>query len=266
MSSFRACWVVLVVGGVFVAAGCERGGTQSSAQLKQLSPELEQRYLAEASEAAGKTADVPAAAETKAAEVKTSVSKVEPAVVEKEAVDADGLAIATFGSGCFWCGEAVFEQLKGVESAESGYAGGHVENPTYYQIGSGTTGHAEVFQVRYDPKKISFVELLQVFWKTHDPTTLNRQGPDKGPQYRSVVFYHDETQRRLAEELKSELDASGVWPDPIVTEISGFTNFYAAEEEHQDFYERNRGNRYCRYYVVPKLEKLKKVFADKLKE
>ena len=181
-------------------------------------------------------------------------------------VTADGLQTATFGSGCFWCGEAVFEQLDGVASAVSGFSGGHVENPTYYQVVDGTSGHAEVFQVRYDPAVISYVDLLQVFWKTHDPTTLNRQGVDEGPQYRSVVFYHDDQQRQLAEELMKKLDASGAWNDPIVTEISAFTKFYAADKSHQDFYEKNRGNRYCRFTIVPKLEKLKKVFSDKLKE
>lgn len=174
--------------------------------------------------------------------------------------------LATFGSGCFWCGEAVFERLQGVVSAESGFAGGHVDNPTYRQVIGGRTGHAEVVQVRYDPAIISYAELLQVFWKTHDPTTLNRQGADVGPQYRSIVLYHDDQQRETAEQYKKKLDEAGAFNDPIVTEIASYRAFYPAKADHQDFYRRNQDNRYCRAVIVPKLDKLEKVFADKLKE
>jgi|GEM_PF-221971 len=183
-----------------------------------------------------------------------------------ESAAAGQVQTATFGSGCFWCGEAVFEQLAGVISAESGYAGGHVDNPTYYQVARGNTGHAEVVQIRYDPAVISYVELLEVFWRTHDPTTLNRQGVDRGPHYRSIILYHDEDQQRLAEELKQKLESAGAYRDPIVTEIAAYEKFYPAEDYHQDYYANNKQDRYCRVTIVPKLEKLKKVFADKLKE
>lgn len=179
--------------------------------------------------------------------------------------NAPEAGIATFGAGCFWCVEAVFLELDGVLSVESGYAGGKIENPTYEQICSGTTGHAEVCQIRYDPAKITFDELLEVFWKTHDPTTLNRQGNDVGTQYRSVVFFHDDAQQALAEQRKGQLDAAGIWQDPIVTEISPFTKFYMAEEYHQQYYERNPEAGYCQVIIRPKVEKFRKVFKDKLK-
>lgn len=177
-----------------------------------------------------------------------------------------GLEKATFGSGCFWCTEAIFENLNGVTSVVSGYAGGQVENPTYEAVCTGTTGHAEVTQITYDPNLISFDELLEVFWKTHDPTTLNRQGNDVGPQYRSVIFYHNEEQRELAEKYKAELDKSGAWDNPIVTEITAYTNFYPAEKYHQNYYESNPNQGYCAFVIAPKLEKFKKVFKDKLKQ
>jgi methionine-S-sulfoxide reductase len=170
----------------------------------------------------------------------------------------------TFGSGCFWCTEAVFRELKGVESVESGYSGGRLENPTYEQVSSGLTGHAEVIQVTYDPAVISFTDLLRVFWQTHDPTTLNRQGHDVGTQYRSAVFYHTDAQRKLADEYKQQLDASGTFAAPIVTEITPFKSFYPAEKYHHDYYEQNPGERYCQYVIRPKVEKFRKEFADLL--
>ena len=175
------------------------------------------------------------------------------------------LEVATFGAGCFWCVEAVFQNLVGVESVVSGYAGGHVKNPSYREVTMGDTGHAEVAQIKYDPKKITFDELLEVFWQTHDPTTLNRQGADTGTQYRSVIFYHNEEQKRLAEKYKKELDKSSAFENPIVTEIIALDRFYVAEDYHQNYYNLNSDQPYCSFVIVPKLEKLKKVFKDKLK-
>jgi peptide-methionine (S)-S-oxide reductase len=183
-----------------------------------------------------------------------------------EIMDTTGMQVATFGSGCFWCTEAIFERLNGVVKVESGYAGGTVKNPTYEEVCSGTTGHAEVTQITYDPKIITYDELLEVFWKTHDPTTLNRQGNDVGTQYRSVIFYHNEEQKELAEKYKKELDKSGAWDNPIVTEISPVTNFYPAEGYHQDYYENNPNQGYCAFVIAPKVEKFEKVFKDKLKK
>lgn len=176
------------------------------------------------------------------------------------------LDTATFGAGCFWCVEAVFQQLKGVQSVESGYSGGHAKNPTYKQVCTGMTGHAEVCQITYDTSVISFTELLEVFWKTHDPTTLNRQGGDVGTQYRSVIFFHSKEQQLLAEEMKEKLDAAKIWNDPLVTEIVPFVEFYKAEAYHQEYYSQNASQPYCSLVITPKLEKFRKVFADKLKE
>ena len=175
------------------------------------------------------------------------------------------LDLATLGAGCFWCVEAVFQNLEGVESVVSGYAGGQVKNPSYREVSMGDTGHAEVAQIKYDPKKITFDELLEVFWQTHDPTTLNRQGADSGTQYRSVIFYHNEEQKRLAEKYKKELDESGAFNNPIVTEITALDEFYVAEDYHQNYYNLNSDQPYCSFVIVPKLEKLKKVFKEKLK-
>lgn len=172
---------------------------------------------------------------------------------------------ATFGGGCFWCVEAVFERLKGVESAVSGYSGGNVANPSYKEVCTGLTGHAEVVQITFDPDVISYDELLEVFWKTHDPTTLNRQGADVGTQYRSVIFYHNDKQKELAESYKEKLDAAGAFLDPIVTEIVPFEEFYKAEDYHQEYYDLNSNQPYCRFVITPKIDKLEKVFADKLK-
>jgi peptide-methionine (S)-S-oxide reductase len=175
------------------------------------------------------------------------------------------MAIATFGNGCFWCTEAVFEQLRGVVRVSSGYSGGQVENPTYKQVCNGDTGHAEVLQIEYDPNAVSFATLLEVFWKTHDPTTLNRQGNDVGTQYRSVIFTHNPEQERLAREYKAKLDASGAFANPIVTEITPFTKFYPAEDYHQGYFRANGREPYCRYVIAPKVEKFRQVFGDKLK-
>lgn len=175
------------------------------------------------------------------------------------------LTKATLGAGCFWCIEAVFQNLKGVESVVSGYMGGKIKNPTYKEVCSGLTGHAEVAEITYDAEQLSFKELLEVFWKTHDPTTLNRQGNDVGTQYRSAIFYHDEEQKELAEHYKKELDASGYYKDPIVTEISPAVVFYVAEDYHQNYFNDNSSQPYCNFVVRPKVEKFKQVFADKLK-
>lgn len=176
------------------------------------------------------------------------------------------LATATFGGGCFWCTEAVFLELQGVEKVTSGYSGGRVPNPTYEQVCSGTTGHAEVIQIEYDPEKIDFSQLLEVHFKTHDPTTLNRQGADVGTQYRSVVFYHDQQQKETAEQVIKQFNEQGVYDDPVVTEVAEFEKFYPAEQYHQDFFANNPNQGYCRAVVQPKVEKFRKVFADKLKE
>jgi peptide-methionine (S)-S-oxide reductase len=174
--------------------------------------------------------------------------------------------VATFANGCFWCTEAIFEELDGVISAVSGYSGGQTENPTYKEVCTGQTGHAECLQITYDPKKISFDELLEVFWETHDPTTLNKQGADEGTQYRSGIFYHNEEQKEKAEKYKAELDKSGAFDKPIVTEITPFTKFYPAEDYHQQYFENNEGNNpYCRIVIRPKVDKFRKVFKDKLK-
>jgi peptide-methionine (S)-S-oxide reductase len=178
---------------------------------------------------------------------------------------ADSLEITTLGGGCFWCVEAVYQELQGVQSAVSGYAGGIVDNPTYYQVCSGTTGHAEVVQITFDPQIITFEDMLYVFWRTHDPTTLNRQGYDVGTQYRSIILYHSEQQRAMAEQSKRDTDASGLWPHPIVTEISPFTTFYKAEDYHQNFYRDNPYQPYCLAIIDPKISKLRKELRDKLK-
>jgi peptide-methionine (S)-S-oxide reductase len=173
---------------------------------------------------------------------------------------------ATLGTGCFWCTEAIFKSLNGVDSVISGYSGGQTENPDYKEVCSGETGHAEVIQVVYDPSVISFGELLEAFWSSHDPTTLNRQGNDVGTQYRSVIFYHNEEQKKIAEQLKKELNEKKVFPDPIVTEISPYAKFYRAENYHQQYFELNGNEPYCSYVIRPKLDKFKKAFHDKLKK
>ncbi|MGI9429127.1 MAG: peptide-methionine (S)-S-oxide reductase MsrA [Bythopirellula sp.] len=172
---------------------------------------------------------------------------------------------ATFGGGCFWCTEAVYQELQGVFQVTSGYSGGRTENPTYKEICTGLSGHAEVIQVAFDPEQISFAELLAVFWKTHDPTTLNRQGADVGTQYRSVVFYHNDEQKKLAEQYKEKLNGAKAFSNPIVTEISPIEKFYPAEDYHQNYFAQNGSQPYCRAVVAPKVDKVRQVFADKLK-
>ena len=176
-------------------------------------------------------------------------------------------AIATFGTGCFWCTEAIFQNVNGVITVVSGYSGGHVVNPTYEEVCAKHTGHAECVQITYDPSKVSYEELLEVFWRVHNPTTPNQQGNDIGPQYRSVIFYHDELQKSIAEKSLKETDASPLWMDPIVTEITPFQEFYKAENHHQQYFDRvGTRNPYCTYIIAPKVEKFKKDFKDKLKQ
>ena len=172
--------------------------------------------------------------------------------------------IATLGAGCFWCVEAIFQELSGVQKVVSGYAGGSVENPTYQQVCNGTTGHAEVVQITFDPEVISFADLLTVFWRTHDPTALNRQGADVGTQYRSAIFYHSEAQQAIAEESRQATEALGLWPHPIVTEIAEFRSFYRAEDYHQNYYRSNPNQGYCRVVIDPKIRKFRKEFQQQL--
>ena len=173
--------------------------------------------------------------------------------------------IATFGAGCFWCVEAVFQELKGVLKVESGYMGGAIPNPTYREVCTGTTGHAEVTRITFDPTVISYEELLEVLWTTHDPTTLNRQGADAGTQYRSAIFYHSEDQKSKAEKSKKDV-ATTIWDSPIVTEIVPADTFYPAEEYHQDYYALNPNAGYCRAVISPKVAKVRATFTDKLKQ
>ncbi len=173
---------------------------------------------------------------------------------------------ATLAGGCFWCIETIFEDLKGVEKVESGYSGGTVDNPTYKQVCGGETGHAEVVQITFDPSVISYGKLLEIFFHIHDPTTLNRQGADVGDQYRSAIFCHDQTQKETAEKVRSEIQASGLWKDPIVTEIVPFEKFYSAEDYHQDYYKSNPEQGYCSMVIAPKVQKFYKEYKDYLKD
>ncbi len=173
---------------------------------------------------------------------------------------------ATLGAGCFWCVEAVFDDLKGVESVESGYSGGHTENPTYQQVCSETTGHAEVANVNFNPQEISFKEILQVFFAVHDPTTLNRQGNDVGSSYRSAIFYHDENQKQIAEEVIKEVEAEGIYDNSIVTEVTPFDKFYIAENYHQEYFANNPNQPYCAAVVAPKVAKFRQKFVNRLKK
>lgn len=173
---------------------------------------------------------------------------------------------ATLAGGCFWCLEAAFQELKGVERVQSGYAGGRVENPSYEDVCTGTTGHAEVVQVTFDPQVVTFDDLLHVFFTIHDPTTLNRQGADVGTQYRSAIFYHSAEQKATAERVIAELQAEKVWDDPIVTELKPLDAFYPAEEYHRDYYRRNPNQGYCRAVIAPKVAKLRKLYFDRLKQ
>ena len=176
------------------------------------------------------------------------------------------LETATFGGGCFWCTEAVYQQVKGVEKIVSGYMGGHIDNPTYRQVCSGTTGHAEVIQLQYDPAVVSFETLLEIHFKTHDPTTLNRQGNDEGTQYRSAIFFHTPEQKQTSEGIKKKLEEANAFPNPIVTEIVPAVKFYAAEDYHQNYLRENPNNPYCNAVAVPKVLKVRKVFADYVKD
>ncbi|MBI5035689.1 MAG: peptide-methionine (S)-S-oxide reductase MsrA [Chloroflexi bacterium] len=171
----------------------------------------------------------------------------------------------TLGGGCFWCIEAVFDELQGVEKVESGYAGGTVANPTYRDVCTGTTGHAEVTQITFDPQVVSFKELLEIFFTVHDPTTLNRQGADVGTQYRSVIFYHNEDQKRIAEEVIREITAAKLWDNPIVTQVLPFKDYFKAEGYHQDYFVNNPGQPYCQVVIAPKVVKFRKKFKEKLK-
>jgi peptide-methionine (S)-S-oxide reductase len=177
----------------------------------------------------------------------------------------DTYELATFGGGCFWCVEAIFERVKGVATAESGYSGGHTANPDYKQVTSGLSGHAEVVQIAFDPKLVSYAELLEIFFKTHDPTTLNRQGADVGTQYRSIVLYHSEEQRIQADKVIAALGEEGIWPDPLVTTVEPYEAFYSAEAYHQEYYENNPNLGYCRVVINPKVEKFEMLFKEKLK-
>lgn len=185
---------------------------------------------------------------------------------EIQGTNMENLEKATLGAGCFWCVEAVFEELKGVKKVEAGYAGGELENPSYRQVSSGTTRHAEVARIVFDPDVISYDQLLTVFWHTHNPTTLNRQGADVGPQYRSVIFYHNEKQKEIAEKSMAEVDRSDLWEDPIVTEIEPVSNYSKAENYHQNYYENNPNAGYCQVIIAPKLKKFRKEFSHLLKE
>jgi peptide-methionine (S)-S-oxide reductase len=175
------------------------------------------------------------------------------------------MEVATLGGGCFWCLEAVYDQLQGVEEVESGYSGGTVANPSYREVCTGTTGHAEVVQITFDPSVISFKEILEVFFTIHDPTQLNRQGPDIGPQYRSAIFYHSQEQKAVADQVIQEIESAGIWDDPIVTEVTPFTAFYVAEDYHQKYYRHNPEQMYCRMIIAPKVTKFRQRFLEKLK-
>ena len=181
-------------------------------------------------------------------------------------MDNSKMEIATLANGCFWCTEAIFARLKGVKAVLPGYSGGMIENPSYDQVCSGRTGHAEAAQIEFDPSVISFEKLLEVFWRTHDPTTLNRQGNDIGTQYRSAIFYHDEKQAEIAERSKSEIESQGIYKDPIMTEITPFKKFYVAEDYHKNYYEENQNAGYCKFVIDPKIHKLLKHYGNDLKE
>jgi peptide-methionine (S)-S-oxide reductase len=203
---------------------------------------------------------------TSGAEMDKSGKMVPMPVNDGQSIDSSRTTeVATLGGGCFWCLEAVYEELRGVEKVESGYSGGTVPDPTYRQVCTGTTGHAEVVQVTFDPEVVSFEEILEVFFTIHDPTTLNRQGADVGTQYRSAIFYHDEEQRRVAEEVIAELEARHLWDNPIVTEVTPFDAFYRAEDYHQEYYRNNPEQPYCQVVIAPKVAKFRSKYLAKLK-
>ncbi len=197
---------------------------------------------------------------------KAQQSNVKSIEEENEIMKNEEYAMATFGAGCFWCVEAVFEELHGVKAVKAGYAGGHVENPSYKEVTTGTTGHAEVARIVYDPEVISYDQLLTVFWHTHNPTTKDRQGNDVGPQYRSVIFFHNDEQKTIAEKSLAETDASDLWEDPIVTEIQPLSNYSEAENYHQNYYANNPNAGYCQVVIAPKLKKFRKEFSHMLKK
>jgi peptide-methionine (S)-S-oxide reductase len=186
-------------------------------------------------------------------------------LMQKENINEQKLDTAIFGAGCFWCTEAFFTRLKGVIKVEPGYSGGNIPNPTYEEVCTGKTGHAEVCRIIFDPQTINYLKLLEVFWQVHDPTTLNRQGNDAGTQYRSVIFYNSEEQKKEAEETKLKLEAEHIWEDPIVTQIVRLEKFYAAEDYHRDYYDKNPNQPYCSFVITPKLKKFEKTFEDNLK-
>lgn len=183
-----------------------------------------------------------------------------------EAQNKNSYETATFGMGCFWCTEAIFQELAGVISVVPGYAGGHIKNPTYEEVCTGNTGHTEVAQITYDPKQISFQELLEVFFKVHDPTSLNKQGNDVGYQYRSVIFYHNQKQKQIAEYFKQKLNEEKIFEKPVVTAIEPFTNFYPAEDYHKNYFRKNPNQAYCELVILPKVKKFEKIFKEKLKK
>ena len=206
-----------------------------------------------------------ACGQSKTSNSKQTMSEELTKQITKPATSNGTIDTATFGAGCFWCVEAVFQRLNGVVSIKSGYSGGNIKNPSYKEVCSGITGHAEVCQIIFDNTKIGFAELLEVFWKTHDPTTLNSQGNDFGTQYRSAIFYHTEEQKILAEKYKKELNEAKVYDKPIVTEISPLVNYYPAEDYHQNYFNQNGKEGYCKFVIQPKVEKFEKVFKNKLK-
>ncbi len=195
-----------------------------------------------------------------------ALTRTEAKTSQKENQMQNKTEIATLGGGCFWCIEAIYNRVRGVIKVTSGYSGGHVKNPTYEQVSTGTTGHAESVQIEFDPSIISYNEILDIFWQIHDPTQLNRQGNDIGPQYRSVIFYHNERQKEIALESKAELEKEKIFDKPIVTEITAFKQFYPAESYHKDYYDRNSSEPYCQLVITPKLQKFKKHFSDYLKK
>lgn len=240
----RSCGLILLAAALCVTGGCTTSDSTTAVPVPTVNEETP-------STGDGTTDSV------------DSSGTVEPESSEQPAKPAK--AVATFGAGCFWCVEAVFELLDGVEAVESGYMGGKVPNPTYDEVCAGTTGHAEIVQVHFNPNVVGFDELLEVFWKSHDPTTLNRQGADSGTQYRSAVFFHSEEQRKTAEAYKKKLNEAGAFDDPIVTEVTVASDFYPAEDYHQDYFTLNGRAPYCRGVIQPKIDKVREVFKDKLK-
>lgn len=195
----------------------------------------------------------------------TDIEVDKPSTIQTSMKSDTNLEEATFGAGCFWCVEAIFQSLEGVVKVESGYSGGHVDNPSYKDVCTGNTGHAEVIRIQFDPKVISYADLLEVLWETHDPTTLNRQGADAGTQYRSAIFYHSDEQKVIALASKQAAEESDLWNAPIVTEVSPLINYYSADQSHQNYYNDNTNQGYCRAVITPKMDKFKKRFRDKLK-